>query len=917
MNKFQKYLSSTLAALMIAGCGTITFAKNFDDVTDDTKEKTEISILTDIGVIKGTEDNLFSPDETVTREQMAAFLFRLMLGRDNAGRVNTTGFKDLYEPYYNGAISWANAAGYILGTSKTTFEPTGGITKQDAMTMLVRALGQDNDKMNDNYPWSYINAGVKLGLDKGLDGVEYDETLTRAETAVILYNALTAEYMVGKTTVGGNIYYESTSIIEEVFGYSIAEAVLVSTNDYTLEENKVVKNGYVTLKCTNDESEFYMTVPYAELGLSGDENSHIGKSFKVIYNSEAGRYSVLSAVEMSKTETFDSVTISGNTVKIGENKYTLVTEYSDELSTNNNEIILYAYDTDGKLDVIENLDELKELLGFYRVSLVFDEGSDTAKRGLVRVYEMGKLDIDDSGRINIAGNNKKEDLDYSNKTEAKDGDYVLFYYNSNAKELEIAETLEVVEGTVKRITETRAKIGDKTFSLGNATAGISAEYISEKLVLGTSATVVVHNESIVSVIEGVTISDSSQYLLALSDAHRVYENGMFRYVMTAYVNGAEKNIYVDNNNAVAGKVYRYTENADIYDLIDIKIEDGIIISGKKEFIQNVNGIDEMAYTIDSADGTTIELGGRNYYTINRGNASSTASVAGLSNIKFVTDKNTVIIVNNNGTIMQRTGIYNSSITVNDGAKVVAVFNNEVGSVETLKYLYISDGELGNYDLDAEFVRVLGENGYVFENGVTYVEYIVYNFASGKTETMLSKHSDLEIGNDYRCGNDNTITDEEADVVTTGFVTGYTANTVTIDGTTFVLAEGVKIIKINSDGSLSSVALSSLYMKNVEFIADHGEIKLLIEGDAAKFEATASSNTVEITPDFDLEHFSGSELKAVSLKKGENDVSLEGAVIEIVSGNKINVTLAENLEAGDYILGFKLGGKTFSVNFSIS
>ena len=97
-----------------------------------------------------------------------------MLGRDDAGRVNTTGFTDLYEPYYHGAISWANAAGYLRGTSKTTFEPRKGITKQDAMTMLVRALGQDSDKMNDNYPWSYINAAIKLGLDRGLENVDYE-----------------------------------------------------------------------------------------------------------------------------------------------------------------------------------------------------------------------------------------------------------------------------------------------------------------------------------------------------------------------------------------------------------------------------------------------------------------------------------------------------------------------------------------------------------------------------------------------------------------------------------------------------------------------------------------------------------------------------------------------------------------------
>ena len=82
--------------------------------------------------------------------------------------------------------------------------------------------------MNENYPWSYINAGIKLGLDRGLENIAYDKTLTRAETAVILYNALTSEYLLGKTAPNGNVYYESTSIIEEI--KFLKSSLFLSTN---------------------------------------------------------------------------------------------------------------------------------------------------------------------------------------------------------------------------------------------------------------------------------------------------------------------------------------------------------------------------------------------------------------------------------------------------------------------------------------------------------------------------------------------------------------------------------------------------------------------------------------------------------------------------------------------------------------
>ena len=212
----RRFLSAALAALMLAGSAVTAGAKTYDDVRDDSRGAAEISMLSDIGVIKGTSEDEFSPDEQVSREQMASLLFRLMLGRDDAGRENTTRFEDLYEPYYNGAISWAAASGFIRGTSEKTFDPRGGITKQDAMTMLVRALGQENTSMNAGYPWSYINQAVRLGLDRNLEDVRYTDTLTRAECAVILANALTADMLVVRNAQNGAAVTEGTTIIEDV-----------------------------------------------------------------------------------------------------------------------------------------------------------------------------------------------------------------------------------------------------------------------------------------------------------------------------------------------------------------------------------------------------------------------------------------------------------------------------------------------------------------------------------------------------------------------------------------------------------------------------------------------------------------------------------------------------------------------------
>ena len=124
MLKLKKSLSVLLAVLMVSALSLTAVitpnAKDFSDVAPDNAYAEQIDMLSDIGVIVGTSDTEFSPNEKVTREQMALLLYRLMTGKDNSGRVNTSPFRDLYEPVYNGAISWAYACGYILGTSETT-----------------------------------------------------------------------------------------------------------------------------------------------------------------------------------------------------------------------------------------------------------------------------------------------------------------------------------------------------------------------------------------------------------------------------------------------------------------------------------------------------------------------------------------------------------------------------------------------------------------------------------------------------------------------------------------------------------------------------------------------------------------------------------------------------------------------------
>ena len=821
MKGFKKVLSTTLAALLVAGSASLTFAKSYDDIKEDDRHGMEVSILSDLGVILGTSENEFSPDTDVTREQMATLLFRLMLGRDDAGRVNTTPFTDLYEPYYNGAISWANAAGFIKGVAADRFNPTGGITKQDAMTMLVRALGHESTNMNAGYPWSYISAAAKLGLDKGLEDVGYTETLTRAETAKIIYNALVSDYLVQKNQ-NGALVNVTTSIIEEVFGYSITDATLAATNDYSMTGDTVVKNGYVTLIAKDGGKDFAMTVPSDRLCLGVSANLALGRTFKVIYKNDGGRYTLLSAVQTTEVESFNDVTVNKTgSVTIGENTFSIVEKFSDELSTNVNELMLYLLGEDGKLTLLKNSEELSAVKGFIKIELMSNGGKTNV--GIIRTYKMGELSVDKDGNINLAGGKTEKEVGVTMPDGVKNGDTVLYRYDAAAAELEISEKLSTVSGLVMRVNGTTVMIGDKNYGLGSDRAGISAESVKKMLSLGENATVLVHNGAVVGVIDGVKTTEEGKYLVALSDAHLVYENGKFSYVMTAYVNGETKNVYLKSGGAEAGKVYRYTESDGVVTLVTIAVNGNNIVSGSGMFIQSE---DEVGFYVGNANGTTVSLTGKNHYVLSAGSAGY-ASTNGESSVQFVTDENTVIIVNDNGVMRDVNGKYASTVKVNDGAQVVAVFTDEVGAVETLRYLYISDGALGNYDVDAETVRVLGTNGKVFVDGKVYTEYTVFSFADNKVKTMVSAESSLEIGADYRLGKDGTVTSDKADAMQSGKVNGYTSGTVTIGKKTYSFGDKTEIVVISKDGKVGTTTVAGLYEKQVEFTENDGNVTFIL------------------------------------------------------------------------------------------
>lgn len=96
------------------------------------------------GVCNGTSETTFSPNDPVTREQLAAFLYRYakLCGLECKPTGDLSAYKDRNQisSYAYDAISWAVGAGIINGTSATTIEPQSYATRAEIATMICRLL---------------------------------------------------------------------------------------------------------------------------------------------------------------------------------------------------------------------------------------------------------------------------------------------------------------------------------------------------------------------------------------------------------------------------------------------------------------------------------------------------------------------------------------------------------------------------------------------------------------------------------------------------------------------------------------------------------------------------------------------------------------------------------------------------------
>ncbi len=112
--------------------------RTFDDITGIHAHKNQPAIesLASRGIINGKTENKFEPEATMTRAEFATIVVQsLGLKPVSNDKFADVTFSDWYAPY----VGTAGSYGIVNGTSETTFNPNGTISRQEAAAMVARA----------------------------------------------------------------------------------------------------------------------------------------------------------------------------------------------------------------------------------------------------------------------------------------------------------------------------------------------------------------------------------------------------------------------------------------------------------------------------------------------------------------------------------------------------------------------------------------------------------------------------------------------------------------------------------------------------------------------------------------------------------------------------------------------------------
>ena len=255
--KHKRILALVLAvaacfSLAVTASAADVKASSFRDFDRSAWYAEAVSAAVDNGLLYGKGNGIIDPNGNLTRAEMAAIINRAF----GCYKVADIGqYKDVSKSkwYYND-VALAVQMGTYNGRSNASMAPDAPITRQEAMTVVARALQLDLDRYGNadlskfsdrvqisDWALPYVKAMVGADYIHGrTSGLSPQDTITRAEFAQIFYNIL-------------KHYIVTAGTYDKVFsGNLLVRCADVTLKDLTIDGDLILGNGVADGKITMD-----------------------------------------------------------------------------------------------------------------------------------------------------------------------------------------------------------------------------------------------------------------------------------------------------------------------------------------------------------------------------------------------------------------------------------------------------------------------------------------------------------------------------------------------------------------------------------------------------------------------------------------------------------------------------------------
>lgn len=298
----------------------------FDDILPGEWYAQAVDTAVSEGWMVGTAQYHFSPKQSVTRAQIVTVLFRL--SREDAP-TNTSKFADVpTDAWYTDAVVWAEKNGIVAGYDDELFHPNDDITREQTAAILLRYAdyyGYDtagrtslSSFTDGNKTSAYAKDAISWTVNKGLFSGSTNNTLmpkatlTRAQMASVI----TRFYDYSGT-------WERIRLTDkELLDLSSDVIALVAEKDYAALMAYIHPDG-LTFTPYSTVGEDDRTVEHDDFLAASESESSIlwghwdgsGENLSMTFDEYWGRFVWNTDYQSADTVTPNKITISGNAVE--------------------------------------------------------------------------------------------------------------------------------------------------------------------------------------------------------------------------------------------------------------------------------------------------------------------------------------------------------------------------------------------------------------------------------------------------------------------------------------------------------------------------------------------------------------------------------------------------------------------------